>query len=160
MKDKKICILGKLQSKYMAPFDDQSWTIWSMNKHIDEALIPRVDVWFDLHENTESKFYNHNADIKSKDFPFEECHQLVGGRYFNNTVSYLIAYAIILGATDISLYGMRFIADHEHRRDELFNVRNMIFFAKGRGVNVHIYKEDKLFLLPENLRQEGKEFDQ
>ena len=37
---KKIAILGKLETKYYAPFDDPEWEIWSMNKHIDEQFIP------------------------------------------------------------------------------------------------------------------------
>ena len=39
--------------------------------------------------------------------------------------------AILQGATDIALYGMRFTIDHERRRRELENVRQWIFFALG-----------------------------
>lgn len=156
---KKICILGKLETKFQAPFDDPKWEIWTMNKHSDGALLPRVDKWFDIHTHTDTSTYNHNADIKYEDFPFKECHKLVGGKYFNNTVSYLIAYAILQGATHIALYGMRFTADHERRRKELYNTRQMIFFAKGKGIEVTM-PADKLFLLPECWVEEGRDFDQ
>lgn len=156
---KKICILGKLATKFRAPFEDESWEIWSMNKHEDGALLPRIDVWYDLHKDKEARTYNPNADIKREDFPFEECHKLVGGQFFNNTVSYLIAYAIIKGATDIALYGMRFHRDHERRRGEFHNVRELIFFAKGRGINVTAPADGEV-MLAEYIPIGGKDFDQ
>lgn len=152
---KKIAILGKLETKYEAPFDDPSWEIWSMNKHADEQFIPRVDKWFDIHINPDKP----DADILRDDFPFEECHKLAGGRYFNNITSYLIAYAILLGVTDLALYGMRFTIDHERRQRERENVRQWIFFAKGKGVNVTI-PFDAQYLLPEQVVEEGCDYDQ
>ena len=152
---KKVAILGKLKTKYKAPFEDLSWEIWSMNKHKDQELIPRVDVWFDIHQNPD----NPNADVLKDNFPFEECHKLMGGNYFNNITSYLIAYAIVLGVSEIALYGMRFIEDHSHRSSELDNVRQWIFFAKGRGIEVKI-PYDKEFLLPEYIVNEGADYDQ
>ena len=152
---RKIAILGKLETKYQAPFDDESWEIWSMNKHKDEELIPRVDKWFDIHIKPDKE----DADILRDDFPFEECHALVGGNYFNNITSYLIAYAILQGATEIALYGMRFTIDHERRRDERENVRQWIFFALGRGIKVSI-PCDKEYLLPEHILREGMDYDQ
>ena len=152
---KKIAILGKLETKYNAPFEDTSWEIWSMNKHWDEDMIPRVDKWFDIHMNPEKQ----DADVLRKDFPFEECQKLAGGNYFNNITSYLIAYAILQGATEIALYGMRFIEDHSHRSIELDNVRQWIFFALGRGIEVTI-PYDKEFLLPEVTISEGNDYDQ
>ena len=152
---KKIAILGKLETKYDAPFYDNSWEIWSMNKHADEALIPRVDKWFDIHINPDKK----DADVLRADFPFHECHKLAGGNYFNTITSYLIAYAILQGADEIALYGMRFTPDHERRARELYNVRQWIFFALGRGIKVTI-PSDKEYLLPETVLKDGQDYDQ
>ena len=152
---KKIAILGKLETKYHAPFNDSEWEIWSMNKHNDEDLIPRVDKWFDIHINPVKK----NADVLRDDFPFEECKKLVGGNYFVTISSYLIAYAILQGAEEIALYGMRFTIDHERRQRELENVRQLIFFAKGRGIKISI-PYDKDYLLPEHIIKEGEDYDQ
>jgi len=154
----KICILGKMNTKYEAPFEDKSWEIWSMNKHADARFIPRVDVWFDLHKDKEANTYNPNADVKREDFPFEACHQLVGGKYFNCTAAYLIAYAILKGATEIVLYGMRFVTDHERRNEEYQNVRELIFFAKGRGVKVTAPAD--AVMLRQYIKSEEKDFDQ
>ena len=87
---KHITILGKLPSKFLADFSDPQNEIWSMNLHDDEFLIPRVDVWFDLHRQPKKE----SANLTIKNFPFEECHKLVKGRRFCSTAAYLIAYAI------------------------------------------------------------------
>lgn len=132
MKNKKVAILGKLDTKFKAPFNDDSFDIWAFNKHDDEVQIPRVDVWFDIHKDV----VKPDAHIKRADFPFEDVEKLVGGNYFNNTVSYLIAYAIIQGYEEIQLYGMRFWTDVEQRKLEYQNVRELIFFAKGKGIKI------------------------
>ena len=152
---RKIAILGKLETKYKAPFNDISWEIWSMNKHKDEEFLPRVDKWFDIHIKPDKP----DADILRNNFPFEECHALVGGNYFNNITSYMIAYAILQGATEIALYGMRFTIDHERRQAERENVRQWIFFALGRGIKITI-PFDKDYLLPEHKIKEGMDYDQ
>lgn len=128
---KKVAILGKLETKFKAPFNDLTWDIWAFNYHKEQ--LPRVTKWFDIHANKP----NPRADINRDNFPFKAVNKLVGGQYFNNSVSYLIAYAILQGYEEIALYGMRFNADHETRRNgEYQNVRELIFFAKGKGINI------------------------
>ena len=129
---KKVAILGKVKTKFKAPFDDKSYDIWSMNIHSDAAKLPRVDLWFDIHANKP----NPKADIKRENYPFKEAEKLMGGQYFNNTVSYMIAYAILKGYQEIALYGMKFTDDKASRRSEYQNVRELIFFAKGKGIKV------------------------
>ena len=128
----KLVILGKLPTKFKAPFDDYSYDIWAFNIHKDAEKIKRVTTWFDIH----SRGINPNATITRDNFPFKECENLVGGQYFNNSASYLIAYAILKGYKHIELYGMKFIYDFERRNLERQNVRELIFFARGRGVNI------------------------
>lgn len=128
---KKVAILGKLPTKFDAPFDNKDWDIWAFNWHNEQ--LPRITRWFDIHANGT----NPKADITRANFPFKEVEELVGGQYFNNSVSYLIAYAILKGYKEIALYGMRFDAAHEARRNgEYQNVRELLFFAKGKGLKV------------------------
>lgn len=153
---KKIAILGKLKTKYEAPFNDNSWEIWSMNLHADAQFIPRVDKWFDLHKNPD----NINADYLRSNFDFDACRELVGGNYFNNTVSFMIAFAILEGATHINLYGMRFECDHERRHGEYQNVRELVFFARGRGIKVEApFDEILLKDFPIYSEDDYKDFD-
>lgn len=130
----KVAILGKLPSKYEAPFNDLTYDIWTLNTHADNGILKskRITSWFDLHSTGVSPI----ADMTRDNFPLEEVEKLVGGRYFNNSISYMIAYAILKGYKEIALYGMRFTSDKESRSQEYNNVRELIFFAKGRGVKV------------------------
>lgn len=131
-KNKKVALLGKLPTKFKAPFDDLSYDIWTLNKHIDEGHFKRIDEWFDIH----SKNISPKATITRSNYPFKEVESLLGGNFFNNTVSYMIAYAILKGYKQIELYGMRFQSAEEQRKSEYHNVRELIFFAKGRGIKV------------------------
>lgn len=126
----KLAILGKLDTKFKAPFNNPNYDIWAFNYH--KIMPVRYTLWFDLHANNP----NPIADITRKNFPFEKVEQLLGGNYFNNSVSYLIAYAILKGYKQIELYGMRFWEDKERRNREYQNVRELIFFAKGKGIKV------------------------
>lgn len=131
MQNKKVAILGKLQTKQYAPFWDKDWDIWTLNYNYDDVL-PRVTLWFDIHINNP----NPKADITRQNYPFEDAVNLVGGNYFNNSFSYMIAYAILKGYEEIALYGVRFISDSEPREDQYHNVRELIFFARGMGIKV------------------------
>ena len=132
MRNYKVAILGKLQSKFEAPFNDKSWDIWAYNYHIDDYRLPRITTWFDLH----SKNPNPKAIITRSSFPFDCCESLLGGAYFNNTASYLIAYAILKKYKEIALYGMRFQTEDEKRLLQYQNTRELLFFAKGKGIKV------------------------
>lgn len=129
-KTDKVAILGKLISKYKAPFDDYEWDIWTLNHNSQD--LPRIDLWFDIHLQGTYP----GADITRANYPFEEAEKLVGGQYYNNSISYMIAYAILKGYKEIALYGMNFQSDGEQRRKEYQNVRELIFFAKGKGIKV------------------------
>ena len=132
MKITKVAILGKLTTKHKAPFDNPEWEIWSVNKRPIEDYLPRVDKWFDLHFEP----FTPNQDFTRENFPFKEIEKMVGGHYFNNTVSYLIAYAIYKGYKEIALYGMRFDSIAEQKIKQYENVRELIFFAKGKGIKI------------------------
>ena len=129
-KNSTCVILGKLPTKFMAPFNDKRFDIWTMNYHTES--LPRIDLWFDIH----SKNPNPKANITRKNYPFEAAEKLLGGNYFNNSVSYMIAYAILKGYKTIYLYGMSFNDDNKKRFNEFQNVRELIFFAKGRGIKI------------------------
>ena len=126
----KVAILGKLPSKFYAPFWDLSFDIWAFNYHKEQ--LPRVSLWFDIHKNNP----NPIATITRTNYPFDEVVKMLGGNYFNNSVSYLIAYAILKNYKEIYLYGMQFKNDNEQRELQYQNVRELIFFAKGKGIEI------------------------
>lgn len=154
---KEYCIIGKLETKFLAPFENKDITIISMNSHYDECMLPRVDLWFDIHEEPTRE----NADYTKDNFPFEECHKLVNGRRFCSTMAYMIAWCILQGATKISLYGSKFSDDGNPRRQrELHNVREMLFFCMGKNIEIEICEDDVEYLFPEHIPDEGADFDQ
>lgn len=128
--NKKVAILGKLPTKFKAPFDNKDWDIWACNYHLEE--LPRITRWFDIHA------YNPNprADITRKNYPFKEVEKMLGGQYINNSFSYMIAYAIYKQYTHIALYGAQFLNDSERRTGQYSNVRELLMFARGRGIKV------------------------
>ena len=138
----KVAILGKCNGKLHAPYSNKQWQIWGCNKHKDFEKILRYDLWFDIHK----KRYEYNIPAEKlvtfKTYPFEEVNkELFNGKNFcNNSISYMIAYAIYKGATDISLYGCKFDIDFEQRKAEKQNVINMLYFAMGKGLNVESYE--------------------
>ena len=154
---KEICIIGKLETKYQAPFDNPNVEIWSMNSHFDEVFIPRVDKWFDIHEEPTRE----NSDYTKDNFPFDQCHELVHGKRFCSTMAYMIAFAILQGADKISIYGAKFTDDGNPRRQrELHNVREMLFFSLGRNIEIEVCEDDVEDLFPEYKTVEGQDFDQ
>lgn len=130
--NKKVAILGKLPTKFKAPFDDLTYDIWTLNHHKDGYGLKRITEWFDIHANAK----NQKATITRSNYPFKDVENLLGGNYFNNSVSYMIAYAILQGYELIELYGMRFQGENETRRGEYHNVRELLFFAKGKGIEI------------------------
>lgn len=141
MQRTKVAILGKLPTKFKAPFDNLEYDIWAFNYHIDEIKLKRIDLWADIH----SYAPNPKAILTRQNFPFREVENMLGGNYFNNSASYLIAYAILKGYKTIELYGMRFQSLKEQRKQEFHNVRELIFFAKGKGIDIKAPFDPHLF---------------
>jgi hypothetical protein len=110
----KIAIIGKApSSRLIAPYDDPSWEIWSLSDNYN--VIPRWDRWFEIHDLDRYKelyppYYDWMAALPAGGkplyisearaeipagvpFPWQ---QLVAkyGRYFTNTISWQIVFAI------------------------------------------------------------------
>jgi hypothetical protein len=83
----KVAILGKLVSKYNAPFEDMSYDIWTCNYN---DPLPRIDHIFDIHAHGA----NPKATITRANYPFKEAEMLVSGNYYNNTLSYMISLSV------------------------------------------------------------------
>lgn len=141
----KVAILGKLPSKFKAPFDDLSFQIWGCNIHNDMERIPRFDLWFDIHAQISCNYKIPKEKLfLRKDFDFEKAKKLLGGDYLNNTMSIMVMEAVMGGVKSIHLYGCRLDNDDEIRTSQLQNLREILFFAKGRGIEVFSYEENVL----------------
>lgn len=89
----------------------------------------------------------------SEAFPLEECIKEFGMPYFNNTIAYMIAYAMLKGAKEIDLYGVNQASSSEYFYEKA-SVEYWLGIAVGRGVKVTI-NGDKSELLSNKMRFGG-----
>lgn len=121
----KVAILGFTQSFQKAPFGDPSWEIWGLNELY--MFVPRWDRWFELHsravyEADKTRVSDHVQKLMgmtcpvymhqrwddipgSVPYPLDAIIQRFGN-YFTNTISYMLALAIMEGFTEIGVYGV------------------------------------------------------
>ena len=165
----KIAIVGKCPgSRYLAPFNDDAWTIWTFSPTKDlrqtppiYSDLPRWDEWFELHDlqytegivpgytkwlgeqNKRIWLTKANAKIKSGvPYPLAEITQK-HGRYFTNTVSWVIALAIHRGAKEIAVYGVDMAqgGEYAHQRP---SCEYWLGYAAGKGIDIYIPDESDL----------------
>lgn len=171
----KIAIVGRAPSSDLqAPFDDPTWEMWTLSNGVSCGRVPRSTRHFELHplewidarrdgytqwmtEHTSGRMYLREANEKvpnSEVFPWERLVELYGG-YFNNTVSWMICYALHCGATHISIYGVDMAADTEYDKQRP-SCEFWLGVAIGRGVKVHVPTESDLLKV---RKLYGIEFD-
>lgn len=131
---KKVAIVGFApSSKDKAPFDDEKFEIWACNEFW--ATGQRVDVLFEIHQREflENKKRNrkHIDWLKENEktpvfmidhydeFPMSIKYPLDAmidkyGRYFTNSISYMLAIAIDVGFDEIHVYGVDMATDSEY----------------------------------------------
>ena len=154
-------------SRMLAPFDNTDWKIWGCSPGIAPDFstfcdLPRLDAWFELHRFDEPALAEKlNADgleayrvwmtklaadgvkvVTQEQIDGGEAYPLDAitaefGRYFTNTISFMIAYAIQAGATDIMLAGVDMAAVDEYGAQRP-SCEYHLGIAKGRGINVEI----------------------
>lgn len=154
----KVAIVGKASSsRGFAPYDNPEWEIWMLHDMYRMNL--RWTRFFEIHDlnlvrrtrpedfewlkSNQEKIYIRdpfpgfeNANL----FPWRELASKYG-RYFTNTISWQIAFAMHLGATDIGLYGVDMAQDavtngeYQHQRP---SCEYFIGLARGMGINVEV----------------------
>lgn len=157
---KVAIVCGAPSSEFLAPFDDKDWEIWvlgnRLHRFIEKAL--RVTKVFEVHNNLtehgDVKKYieyllSHNLPTivgetwpqhigDTEVYPYKDVEKIYGHLYLTSSPAYMIAYAILQGATEIGLYGVDLsISDHEYFWQRPC-VEAWIGFAKGRGIKVTI----------------------
>ena len=162
---KKVAIVGFSQHKSEAPFDPKlGWEIWGLND-LYEA-IPRWDRWFEMHGDNQIKDYCGRKQGKpylqglselkcdvwmqhprlevpnSKEYPIKEVIAKFGD-YFTNSISYMLAMAIMEKFETIGVWGVDMAQDSEygHQRP---SCEYMLGYARGAGIEVILPKTSDL----------------
>ncbi len=174
--NKKLAIVGLASTtRDAAPFDDPEYDIWSM--HMGPFLLKRVDVSFEFHNPDDFKkpqyadkaYYEkitkmeipifmrkHYDDIPTSiPYPIETIVQEFG-RYFTNSVAYMLALAFRNNYDEVLLYGV----EMEHGTEYVDQARSVIYFIgllMGKGVKVGVPPICQLF---KNRYLYGLETDQ
>jgi len=159
----KLALVGGApSSEGLAPFDDPEFEIWvhgnQMEAHENRRVTRIFEIHDDLSEHSPSypeflanknipmivgpKFPLQGKHIKQ--FPVERANKLMG-QHLTSTPAYMMALALLEGATDISIYGVDMsIDDHEYFLQRAC-MYAWIGYAKAKGVNIFIPKESGLF---------------
>lgn len=159
----KIAIVGAAKDSQMeAPFDDESWEIWVLGNQITDYQGKRVSRIFEVHDNlTEHpKEYpeflrdlgvrlivGDNFPLKGDNitvYPYSEVDELFGAHYLTSSPAYMVAYAVYLGAKEISVYGIKMaIDDHEYFKQRAC-FEAWLGFAKGLGIKVTVHESSPI----------------
>lgn len=157
---KVAIVCGSPSSEFMAPYEDKDVEIWVLGNRLERHIDKRVTRVFEIHDN----LTEHNDPLKyaqwltsfnlplvvgdkfpidklpdgSVTFSYKASEELYGSLYLTSSPAYMISHALLLGATEIQLYGVDLsIGDHEYFWQRPC-VEAWIGFAKGRGVKFFI----------------------
>lgn len=169
-----LAIVGNGRTRTLAPHDDPTRVIWTMNNH---AMLweRRTDAVFELHDDVlETTRYDdaYKAWLRKRQtfpiymltpndfipssvrFPLSEIWQAFGRRllkgdgavmdFYTSTIPYMIALAMYKGFERIELYGIEL-----DKLEEWAHHRDSVFFWLGKatalGVDVWIPEESVLY---------------
>jgi len=166
---KKIAIIGKApSSRNLAPYDDQSWQIWTLSNLVAAKEVPRWDVQFEIHGwpylqaarngdlylnwlGQEHQNPIYVAELRPEIpsgvlFPKDEIIRRFG-TYFNNTVSWMMAFAITLEPEEIGVWGvdMAMATEYEAQRP---SCEFFLGWIRGAGIKLHVPPESDLLKTP------------
>jgi len=168
----KVAVIGKAaNSQMLAPYEDESWLIWGLSNAY--ADIPRWDAWFELHDwefhrrnhmehyqwllkdHGDRPIYafedNYHSAPCAKRYPIEDVMMMFGNhfngqdkfKYWTNSPSYMIALAILQGATTIGIWGVD-MAMHDEYAYQRPSCELMIGVCLAKGINVIVPEESSL----------------
>ena len=163
---KNIAILGCVNHREQAPFDDPNWEIWFQH----DFNLQRWDRCFEVHD---LNMIRHGAtkpiwdwmvqqdgtrpiyvwpkvcsEIKgSVVYPRDEMVREFGAHCFDSTVAWMMALAILMKPKIIGLYGIDFASDAEYREQKP-GVRALMFEARKRGIDVVGPAESEMMVPP------------
>lgn len=158
-KAKRVCILGTAETMGMAPFEDDDLEIWAhamcINRRPQE--LKRYDLMFEMHKpwkwrNRIDELNRHGKPVimqehydevpASEPYPLDE---VLGTfrRYFTNSISQMVALAILRGYKEIALFGVHLATASEYAYERP-NLEYLLGHAEARGISLWIPDEAQI----------------
>lgn len=154
----KLAIVACYLTGHDAPFEDETFDIWTLNHGHKQYKGSRIDKWFDLHDWQQANYEPEYLDavpadpsyevINTKNFPyFEVCAQY--GYLWENSIPLMMAYAGCLGYHYIYLFGAesREFANTPKMGYSLYHIVGMLR-AEGRKVyfvNQYVLDDSRIY---------------
>ena len=168
-KNTKVSIVGwAANTRGHAPFDDDTWDIWGCNE-VGMSGMPgkRFTAHYNLHtpkELNKEQFAPNMEWLRGRSEPvwiLPGCEALVPnakvypvadmfakyGKYFTNSISYMLVHAIEQGYKNIALYGIDMAMDSEYQYQRPC-VEYYIGLARGMGIVVDIPPDSAILSFP------------
>lgn len=156
---RKIAIVAKAGTSALAPWRDETWEIWGL----PWVSYPRVDKLFELHtqhccdtspdngyrtsewypafleKHGDVPVYCHESRARlfknPIPFPFDEVIGSVPFPYFENSIAYQIAFAMMQEPDEIGLWGVHMMGRREYIAERP-SVTYLIGLAQGKGIKI------------------------
>ncbi len=159
---RKIAIIGTAPSSIeLAPYDDLDWEIWGCSP--GTVHMKRIDTFFELHrfvsggvsfpldyikylaafDGTVWMTVERDEIPNSKEFPWQELVGIYGPYFFTSSIAWMMAMAIEMRPSEISLYGIDMGATTEYF-DQKLGCQYFATLAKARGIDVYVPPESDL----------------
>lgn len=157
MTRRKIAIIGKApSSRELAPYSDESWEIWTLSDLVPKGQATRYSRHFEIHplqwiKDRQDGYYQWLCEQKPDERPvylMEMSTDIPAGvpypidavknqfrNYFTNTVSYMLALAIMEKPDEIGVWGVDMAQSEEYQRQRP-SCEYFIGVAEGAGIKV------------------------
>ncbi len=170
-KKNKLAIVGFAPTWNKTPFEDEDFEVWALNElymYFNQVKSAHAERWFEIHSpNSPSKntpqhrawlrkatipiyMQKHFDDIPmSTPYPKEEIFKwfeengYYGAKYFTNSISWMIALAIMEGYEEIQILGVDMAQDSEYGFQRP-SCEYFIGIAEGLGIKIYIPAESDL----------------
>jgi hypothetical protein len=156
-KIRKVALVGTAPSSVAdAPYDDNSWEIWSLGSNAGK--VRRFTRWFELHtvdvldsarciDKNRQDFLNkigkdlfigHESEVfpNASLYPKDEIVKTFGN-YFTSSIAWMIALALYEGVDEIGLWGIDMVGDCEYSYQRAC-CEYYLGIARGKGITVTI----------------------
>lgn len=155
---RKVAIIGYTDSRHEAPYGEPGWEMWGLNNlhvQVTPEQMPSFTRWYDLHDRATILADERHVEWLARttlpvfmwrpdpaawpttvEFPRDLLVEQFG-RYFTNSISWMIAHAIVEGATEIGVWGVDMAQSTEYAAQRP-SCEYFLGLAAGLGITVTI----------------------